>query len=118
MFPLGGLIWDLFLPLHSLYPKDRTMRILIGYDVCTLEPEGRRRLRRICQACKDYGQRVQKSLFEVEVAQRHWVELRDRLFRIFFDQEDSLRFYFLDEDTHVEHYGQAKPVDLDGPLIF
>lgn len=94
------------------------MRILIGYDVCTLEAEGRRRLRRICQACKDYGKRVQKSLFEVDVAQRHWVELKDRLLGIMYAEEDSLRFYFLDDDTRVEHFGQAKPVDLDGPLIF
>ncbi len=93
------------------------MRILIGYDVCTLEPAGRRRLRRICQACKDYGQRVQKSLFEIEVAQRHWIELRDRLLRVLVEGEDSLRVYFLEGDTRVEHHGQAKPVDLDGPLI-
>ena len=75
------------------------MRILIGYDVCTLQPEGRKRLRQICQACKDYGQRVQKSLFEVQLEQRHWVELQSRLLKILVVNEDSVRFYFLDEDT-------------------
>ena len=93
------------------------MRILIGYDVCTLQPEGRKRLRQICQACKDYGQRVQKSLFEVQLEQRHWVELQSRLLKILVVNEDSVRFYFLDEDTVVEHHGQGKPYDLDGPLI-
>jgi|LakMenEpi03Aug12_release.lakeMendotaPanAssembly.Ray.scaffolds.fasta_scaffold39320_2 CRISPR-associated protein Cas2 len=93
------------------------MRILIGYDVCTLQPEGRKRLRQICQACKDYGQRVQKSLFEVQLEQRHWVELQSRLLKILVVNEDSVRFYFLDEDTMVEHHGQGKPYDLDGPLI-
>ena len=93
------------------------MRILIGYDVCTLQPEGRKRLRQICQACKDYGQRVQKSLFEVQLKQRHWVELQSRLLKILVVNEDSVRFYFLDEDTMVEHHGQGKPYDLDGPLI-
>lgn len=93
------------------------MRILIGYDVCTLQPQGRKRLRQICQACKDYGQRVQKSLFEVQLEQRHWVELQSRLLKILVVNEDSVRFYFLDEDTMVEHHGQGKPYDLDGPLI-
>lgn len=93
------------------------MRILIGYDVCTLQPEGRKRLRQICQACKDYGQRVQKSLFEVQLEQRHWVELQSRLLKILVVNEDSVRFYFLDGDTVVEHHGQGKPYDLDGPLI-
>ena len=93
------------------------MRILIGYDVCTLQPEGRKRLRQICRACKDYGQRVQKSLFEVQIDQRHWVELQNRLLKILVVDEDSVRFYFLDEDTMVEHHGQGKPYDLDGPLI-
>lgn len=93
------------------------MRILVGYDVCTLQPQGQKRLRQICQACKDYGQRVQKSLFEVHADQRHWVELRDRLLKIMVTYEDSLRFYFLDEDTPVEHHGQGKPFDLDGPLV-
>ena len=93
------------------------MRILIGYDVCTLQPEGRKRLRQICQACKDYGQRVQKSLFEVQLEQRHWVELQSRLLKILVVNEDYVRFYFLDEDTMVEHHGQGKPYDLDGPLI-
>ena len=99
------------------------MRILIGYDVCTLQPEGRKRLRQICQACKDYGQRVQKSLFEVQLEQDHTIpmltldKLQSRLLKILVVNEDSVRFYFLDEDTMVEHHGQGKPYDLDGPLI-
>ncbi len=94
------------------------MRILIGYDVCTLENDGRKRLRQICQACKDYGVRVQKSLFEIQLDKKNWIELQHRLLHIMNDKEDSLRFYFFDEDTKIEHYGQGKPVDFNDPLIF
>ena len=94
------------------------MRILIGYDVCTADPSGVKRLRQISQACKDYGQRVQKSLFEVQVENRDWIKLKTRLFEIMNTDEDSIRIYYLDHDTRFEHRGVSKPVDLDGPLIF
>ena len=38
--------------------------ILVTYDVSTIEKAGLRRLRRVAQACEDYGTRVQKSVFE------------------------------------------------------
>jgi CRISPR-associated protein Cas2 len=95
------------------------MLILITYDVSTVEKPGRRRLRRVAQACEDYGTRVQKSVFECQVGQTEWVQLRDRLLREIKTGEDSLRFYFLDEIAKVktEHHGVSKPMDLTEPLI-
>ena len=93
------------------------MFVLIAYDVSTVEKEGARRLRRVAQACKDYGQRAQKSVFECRIEPRHWVSLRSRLLSEIDPAEDSLRFYFLDEDTVVEHHGCNRPTDLEGPLI-
>lgn len=95
------------------------MLILVTYDVSTVEPAGRRRLRRVAQACEDYGTRVQKSVFECQVGQKEWVLLRDRLLTEFKVEEDSLRFYFLDEAAvrRTEHHGAAKPIDLTEPLI-
>ena len=57
------------------------MLILVTYDVSTVEKAGQRRLRRVAQACEDYGVRVQKSVFECQVGQTEWVSLRDRLLR-------------------------------------
>jgi CRISPR-associated protein Cas2 len=93
------------------------MRVLVLYDVCTSDPLGPRRLRQVARACQDYGQRVQKSVFECSVGDVHWIKLRDRLLKIIDPDHDSLRFYFLDTDTIVEHHGTARPPDLDGPLI-
>ena len=95
------------------------MLILVAYDVSTVEAAGRRRLRRVAQACEDYGTRVQKSVFECQVGQTEWVRLRDRLLTEYNADEDSLRFYFLDEKAveRTEHHGVAKPIDLTEPLI-
>ena len=95
------------------------MLVLVTYDVSTVEKPGRRRLRRVAQACEDYGTRVQKSVFECQVGQQEWVLLRDRLLREVDKNEDSLRFYFLDEKAvqRIEHHGSAKPIDLSEPLI-
>jgi len=57
------------------------MLILVTYDVSTVEKAGQRRLRRVAQACEDYGVRVQKSVFECQVGRMEWVSLRDRLLR-------------------------------------
>ena len=95
------------------------MLILVTYDVSTIEKAGVRRLRRIAQACEDYGTRVQKSVFECQVGQKEWVLLRNRLLQEINAQQDSLRFYFLDEKAvaRTEHHGVAKPIDLTEPLI-
>ena len=76
-------------------------------------------MRRVAQACKDYGTRVQKSVFECQLGQKEWVQLRARLLEEYKEAEDSLRFYFLDEAAvaRTEHHGMAKPADLTEPLI-
>jgi CRISPR-associated protein Cas2 len=95
------------------------MLILITYDVSTVMKAGQRRLRRVAQACEDYGVRVQKSVFECQVGQTEWVSLKDRLLREIKTDEDSLRFYFLDEKAvhRIEHHGTGKPLDLSQPLV-
>ncbi|MDP3274837.1 MAG: CRISPR-associated endonuclease Cas2 [Deltaproteobacteria bacterium] len=95
------------------------MLVLVTYDVAASSAEGRKRLRRIAQACEDYGQRVQYSVFECKLGERDWVRLRARLLGEMDGSEDSLRFYFLDEraEQRTEHHGVRKPVDFDGPLV-
>ena len=95
------------------------MMVLVSYDVSTSSAGGERRLRRVGKACRDYGQRVQYSVFEIEVDPAQWTLLRARLCELIEPDYDSLRFYYLGRNWKhkVEHVG-AKPVlDLDGPLI-
>lgn len=95
------------------------MLVLVSYDVETSSDGGARRLRRIARACRDYGQRVQFSVFECEVAPDQWVALRARLMQEIDPARDSLRFYFLGAGgkRRIEHVGAKPAVDFDDPLI-
>lgn len=95
------------------------MHVVIAYDVATNSREGRRRLRRIARTCKDFGQRVQFSVFECSLNLTHWTKLKHRLLQEMNKEEDSLRLYFLSTDdvTKTEHYGVREPRDLDEPLV-
>ena len=95
------------------------MHALISYDVSTKNAAGRRRLRRIAQACSDYGKRVQFSVFECSLSHADWVRLRYRLLHEIDPAEDSLRLYLLcDRDIErVEHLGVRAPLSLEGPLV-
>ncbi len=95
------------------------MYILICYDVATTTPEGRRRLRRVAHLCKDYGQRVQNSVFECDIGDTHWAILRPALLAEIDPSEDSLRFYRLGESpsSRVEAHGTKPSIDFRGPLI-
>jgi CRISPR-associated protein Cas2 len=93
------------------------MKLLIAYDVGTADEEGPRRLRRVARACMDYGQRVQKSVFECTLGDADWARLLGRLRDTMDDKRDSLRVYHLDAGVQVEHWGAHEPPDLDAPLI-
>ena len=95
------------------------MFVLIAYDVSTVDKPGQRRLRRVARACEDYGVRVQKSLFECQVGRTEWAMLRTRLLKEIDPEQDSLRFYYMDEDVRkeTEHHGVRAPVDFSEPLV-
>jgi CRISPR-associated protein Cas2 len=95
------------------------MFVLVSYDVAMQDATGPRRLRRVAKACKDYGQRVQYSVFECIVDPAQWVTLKDRLIHEIDQAQDSLRFYYLGSNwrRRVEHVGAKKTVDQEGPLI-
>lgn len=96
------------------------MMILVTYDVSTSDNDGARRLRRIAKACQDYGQRVQYSVFEIEVDPAQWVFLRQHLCDLIEPSVDSLRFYRLGShwESRVEHVGAKPVVNMKGPLVF
>lgn len=96
------------------------MMVLVTYDVSTETPGGKRRLRRVARACRDWGQRVQYSVFECDVDPAEWVKLRDRLVKEIDPDKDSLRFYFLGANSQgrIEHVGAKPSLDLEGPLMF
>ncbi|MEO0082584.1 MAG: CRISPR-associated endonuclease Cas2 [candidate division WOR-3 bacterium] len=95
------------------------MLVLVTYDVNTQGKPGQRRLRQVAKACENFGQRVQKSVFECMVDPAQWADLRSRLVEIINKEEDSLRFYFLGSNwkPRIEHVGANPGYDPQGPLI-
>lgn len=91
------------------------MLVLVSYDVSTVDKAGRRRLRRVAKRCESFGQRVQNSVFECIVDPAQWTELRDSLLRLYAEDEDSLRFYFLGANwqRRIEHHGTKAVPDLE-----
>lgn len=95
------------------------MNVLITYDVNTLTPAGRARLRRVANICEGHGQRVQFSVFECAVNDAQFESLRCRLLKTIHMGEDSLRIYTLRgrRDEAVEAYGRDSYVDFRAPLV-
>ena len=95
------------------------MMVLVSYDVMTSSEGGQKRLRQIAKECKNYGQRVQCSVFECNIDPAQWAVLRAKLISRIDEEKDSLRFYFLGANWkgRIEHIGAKEVLDLEGPLI-
>ena len=95
------------------------MLILVSYDVSTLEAAGRRRLRRVAKVCQNYGQRVQKSVFECKVDAATLEILQAALLDEISLTEDNLRIYRLTEPLTktVKEFGKFRATDFEAPLI-
>ena len=95
------------------------MYILVTYDVATATPSGAKRLRQVARICKNYGQRVQASVFECLVDPAQLVNLRHELLSVIDDQEDSLRIYQLDKhyQRQIHVYGKVASFETEGELI-
>ena len=95
------------------------MLVLVTYDVNTESLEGRRRLRHVAKYCKNFGQRVQNSVFECSVDPAQWAKLKNLLVNKINPETDSLRFYFLGANwkNRIEHVGAKEAYDPEGVLI-
>ena len=95
------------------------MFVLITYDVNTETREGRKRLSSVAKECKNYGHRVQSSVFECVLTEVQVVQLRDRISSIIDKKTDSVRFYFIGKNwkQHIEHIGVETGLDVTETLI-
>ena len=80
---------------------------------------GQKRLRQVAKVCKDYGLRVQNSVFECEVSEAQFVTLKSRIATIMDMQLDSIRFYFLSSKSHgrVMSLGKMTSYDVSDAII-
>ncbi|MBR5493586.1 MAG: CRISPR-associated endonuclease Cas2 [Alistipes sp.] len=95
------------------------MMVLITYDVDTISETGEKRLRKVAKLCRDYGQRVQNSVFECRLTESQFVILKNKISSIIDNELDNVRFYLLGNNWNrrIETIGKNNLVDLDEELI-
>lgn len=69
---------------------------IISYDVVKNSKRNR-----ISKKLKNYGTRVQKSVFECVITEKQYYQLKEKLEQIIDRQTDSLRFYRLCEKCKI-----------------
>ena len=96
------------------------MMTLVSYDVSTADAAGKTRLRKVAKTLEDYAQRVQNSVFEVNVDYATFLIVKEKLISIIDPEKDSLRFYYLGNDwkKKVEHIGAKAGYDSEGLIMF
>lgn len=96
------------------------MFVLITYDVNTQTAAGRTRLRRVAKECVNFGQRVQNSVFEINLEYGKFILLKDRLIKLIDPETDNLRFYYLGNSRRkrIEQFGVEQKYDSEGVLLF
>lgn len=92
---------------------------LVSYDVSTTDKAGRTRLRKVAKACQNFGQRVQNSVFEIDVDYGTFMKLKEKLVNLIDPKQDSLRIYYLGNNwkNKIEHIGAKETYDPEGALI-
>ena len=91
------------------------MFLVVSYDIV----DDRRR-DKIANILKDYGKRVQYSVFECTLSGKLMRKMVKELLRYVKAQEDSLRIYRLCKgcEDNVEVYGLASSyADDEGPIV-
>ena len=73
------------------------MMVLVTYDVFAETPAGRRRLTKMAKQCKNFEQRVPKSVSSDPLNEMHYEKLVHSLVKVMDQEEDSLRIYRLVE---------------------
>jgi len=93
--------------------------VIVSYDVSTIDSKGKTRLRKVAKECQNYGQRVQNSVFEIDVDYGTFLKVKERLLNLIDESCDSLRFYYLGNNwkRRVEHFGAKETYDPEGVVI-
>jgi len=86
------------------------LHIVASYDIS--DPK---RLTKVARAMKAYGERVLKSVFECNLDEPRFEEMKERIDEIIEPIEDSVRYYVLCEKCikEVEHSGKGEPFQED-----
>jgi CRISPR-associated protein Cas2 len=90
------------------------MDMIVAYDIANP-----RRLVRVAKVIKDYGLRVQKSVFEVNLDEKRFAEMKRRVEEVINEDEDGVKYFPLCEKCAgtVEVIGQGVFIDPDAEYL-
>lgn len=95
------------------------MMVIVTYDVNITSDGGARRLSQVSKACKNYGLRVQNSVFECVLDESQFCGLKNELSEIIDKKSDSIRFYLLGNNwqKRVEQIGSLASIDVENGIF-
>jgi CRISPR-associated protein Cas2 len=85
--------------------RKSTLHIVASYDIS--DPK---RLARVSKTMKDYGERVLKSVFECNLQEEEFQQMKEKIDNIILPIEDTVRYYILCEKCigEVEYSGKGE----------
>jgi len=86
------------------------MNMIAAYDIADAK-----RLSRVAKVMKDYGLRVQKSIFELTIDKHSFLELKSRIEKEIVPEEDGVKYFPVCEKCAgtLEIIGQGIFIDPD-----
>ena len=92
------------------------MLYLLTYDIDTESDKGRR-LQKVAKICESFGQRVQNSVFEMNIDSAKMTELKIQLEGVIDKNIDSVRIYKLGKYMKYDvcTLGKKEDVELSEP---
>ena len=94
--------------------KGCLMHYTIAYDIT----DDKRR-NKVAKILKDFGKRVQYSVFECNIDKRAYLRLQDRLAKAMDTDEDTITFYHICAacEKQIERIGLNKGLDNDSYIV-
>jgi CRISPR-associated protein Cas2 len=90
------------------------LHIVASYDIS--DPK---RLAKVARTMKNYGERVLKSVFECNLDEKRFGDMKGQIDEIIEQFEDSVRYYILCKKCikEVEHSGIGEPFQEDDEYV-
>lgn len=87
------------------------MYIIVSYDITD---DNKRK--KVAEILKDYGKRVQYSVFECDLHEKHIKQMVEELAPFIEKDTDSLKIYFLCEKCKGKTFSIGREIPLDNDL--
>ncbi|WP_448588275.1 CRISPR-associated endonuclease Cas2 [Thermocrinis sp.] len=78
------------------------MRVILVYDIETVDREGQNRLNRARKVARKYLHHVQKSVFEGSISVSNLQRLKNEMLRVIDKEKDSVIIYIFEEGLNYE----------------